>query len=308
AWLSVGRVLMGIASGSAFSAGSAWVKELSTAPGAGARRASIGMTIGFGLGPLVAGLLAQWGPAAFETPYVPQLVLAALALALIARTPETVPRRRSRILTADLLRLRGFSDRRFVGVVLPMAPWVFGAATIAMIYVPGLAASHVKSISLAFAGAAAVTTAMAGVVIQPFARRIAIAETDRDGGRPWLLILGLGLTIGGMLAEAAVASLGRLGVWQAVLALAVAVVVGFGYGVLLVFGLAEVQRLAPPEDLAAMTAVFQAFTYLGFAAPYLLSALKGVASPSMLLLGVTALGALTLAVTLRNARATAQSS
>src|SRR2546423_12550189 len=84
-----------------------------------------------------------------------------------------------------------------------MAPWVFGAATIAMIYVPGLAASHVKSISLAFAGAAAVTTAMAGVVIQPFARRIAIAETDRDGGRPWLLILGLGLTIGGMLAEAA---------------------------------------------------------------------------------------------------------
>jgi hypothetical protein len=84
--------------------------------------------------------------------------------------------------------------------------------------------------------------------------------------------------------------------------------VGFGYGVLLVFGLAEVQRLAPPEDLAAMTAVFQAFTYLGFAAPYLLSALKGVASPSMLLLGVTALGALTLAVTLRNARATAQSS
>ena len=38
---------------------------------------------------------------------------------------------------------------------------------------------------------------------------------------------------------------------------------GFGYGVLLVFGLAEVQRLAPPEDLAGMTAVFQAFTYVG---------------------------------------------
>ncbi|MFL6116050.1 MAG: MFS transporter [Catenulispora sp.] len=315
AWLSVGRVLMGVSSGAAFSAGSAWVKELSTAAarsgaaaGTGARRASIAMTIGFGLGPLVAGLLAQWGPAAFEAPYLPQLVLAALALALVARAPETVARRRSRILTADLLRLRGFSDRRFVGVVLPMAPWVFGAATIAMVYVPGLAARHVKGISLAFAGAVAVTTALAGVLVQPFARRVAAAETDRGGARPRLLLLGLGLTTGGTLAEAAVAALGRLGVWQAVLTLAVAVVMGFGYGVLLVFGLAEVQRLAPPADLAAMTAVFQAFSYLGFAAPYLLSALKGVTSPSMLLLVVAALGVLTLAVTLRNARATAQSS
>jgi len=86
----------------------------------------------------------------------------------------------------------------------------------------------------------------------------------------------------------------------------VAVVVGFGYGILMVFGLAEVQRLAPAEDLAGMTAVFQAFTYLGFAAPYLLSTLKGVASPGVLLLAVVALGVLTLAVTLRNARATAE--
>lgn len=309
AWLSTGRVLMGVASGAAFSAGSAWVKELSAANpagGAGARRASIAMTVGFGVGPLIAGVLAQWGPAAYETPYIPQLILAAASLVLLAGTPETVRRRRSGLLGGGLLRLRGFSDRRFVGVVLPMAPWVFGAATIAMVYLPGLTAGHVKSISLAYAGTAAAVTALSGVLIQPVARRIASAPGGGDHARPRLLTLGLVLVTGGTLADAGVAALSGLGAWQAVLALLAAVVMGLGYGVLLVFGLAEVQRLAPPEDLAGMTAVFQAFTYLGFAAPYLLSALKNVASPSTLLLVVAALGVLTMAVTLRNARVTAE--
>jgi hypothetical protein len=308
AWLSTGRVLMGVASGAAFSAGSAWVKELSAAnaaAGAGARRASIAMTAGFGVGPLVAGLLAQWGPAAYETPYIPQLILAALALAMLARTPETVPRRTSGILGGGLLRLRGFSDRRFVGVVLPMAPWVFGSATIAMVYVPGLAAGHVKSISLAFAGTAAMVTALAGVLVQPYARKVAGSAAGQNQARPRLLTLGLALVTGGTLAEAGVAALNRLGAGQALLTLATAAIMGSGYGVLMVFGLAEVQRLAPTADLAGMTAVFQAFTYLGFAAPYLLSALKNVAAPSTLLLVVAALGVLTSAVTLRNAHATA---
>ena len=308
AWLSVGRVLVGVASGAAFSAGSAWVKELSAAnpvAGAGARRASVAMTVGFGLGPLIAGALAQWGPAAYEIPYIPQLILSAVALAMLSRAPETVRRKPSGVLSGGLLRLRGFSERRFVGVVLPMAPWVFGAATIAMVYLPGLAAGHVKSISLAYAGATAMVTAMSGVLIQPAARKIAASAAGRNRARPRLLTLGLALVTGGTLADAGVAALNSLGAWQAVLTLAAAVIMGFGYGVLLVFGLAEVQRLAPPEDLAGMTAVFQAFSYLGFAAPYLLSALKNVASPSTLLLAVVGLGVLTLVVTLRNARATA---
>ena len=308
AWLSTGRVLMGVASGAAFSAGSAWVKELSAAnaaASAGARRASIAMTAGFGIGPLVAGILAQWGPAAYEIPYIPQLILATAALALLVSTPETVRRRRSGILGGGLLRLRGFSDRRFVGVVLPMAPWVFGSATIAMVYLPGLAAGHVKGVSLAFAGTAAMVTAMSGVLIQPLARRIAATPAGRDHTRPRLLTVGLALMTAGTLADAGVAALTGLGAWQAVLTLAAAVIMGFGYGVLLVFGLAEVQRLAPPEDLAGMTAVFQAFTYLGFAAPYLLSALKNAASPTTLLLAVAGLGVVTLVVTLRNAKATA---
>ena len=307
-WLFLGRVLMGVASGSAFSAGSAWIKELSAAPhsdapaGSGARRASMAMTVGFGLGPLTAGLLAQWGPAPMVLPYVPQLILGAFALWLARRVPETVQRWTSGVLGDGLLRLRGFADRRFVGVVLPLAPWVFGSATTAMVYLPGLAAGHVSGISLAFAGTAAMLTALSGVCVQPFARRFAAGSS---AARPRLLALGLGLVTVGTLASAGIAALDDIGGWQALLALANGVEMGCGYGVLMVFGLSEVQRLAPAEDLAGMTAVFQAFTYVGFALPYLLSSLKSLASPSELLLGVAVLAAMTLAFTLWQAGRTA---
>ena len=74
-WLFAGRLVAGIASGAAFSAGAAWLKELSP-EGAGARRATVAMTAGFAASPLVAGLLAQWAPDRMVVPYVPHLALA----------------------------------------------------------------------------------------------------------------------------------------------------------------------------------------------------------------------------------------
>jgi hypothetical protein len=132
----------------------------------------------------------------------------------------------------------------------------------------------------------ALCTAMSGVLIQPVAGRLA------QPGRPWLLVTSMALVTAGMAAEAGVADLGR-----AVLVLPAAVVLGCGYGCCLVYGLAEVQRIAKPAELAGLTAVFQAVTYLGFAGPYVLSMLRGYASPTVLLLSVAALAALTLAVT-----------
>ena len=66
ALLYVGRFVVGLGSGAAFSAGTAWLRELSLlAPGnadsaRAARRAAVAMTTGFAVGPLVSGLLAQW--------------------------------------------------------------------------------------------------------------------------------------------------------------------------------------------------------------------------------------------------------
>ncbi len=53
-WLYAGRLLTGVVSGTVFTIGTAWVKELSDGsdPGLGARRAGVALTAGFGVGPL----------------------------------------------------------------------------------------------------------------------------------------------------------------------------------------------------------------------------------------------------------------
>jgi predicted MFS family arabinose efflux permease len=308
-WLFAGRLIVGLGSGSAFSAGTAWIKELSAppyedpAPGAGARRASGAMTLGFALGPLVAGALAQWAPLPTVLPYLPQLAGAGAALVLIARTPETV-----RAGTAAAgesrwwrLRIRGTGQPRFLRVVLPVAPWVFMAVSVGFVYVPGLVAGHAWGIPIAFAAALAVAAAGGGVAVQPLARRLA----DRDDPRrPWLLVTGLALVTAGLLAEAGITAASALGPWQSVLALLASAELGCGYGITLVFGLTEVARLARPQDLAGLTGVFQVACYTGFAVPDILSLLQATAPPPVLLLGLAALAALTLAATTWQARHT----
>ena len=94
-WLYAGRLLTGVVSGTVFTIGTAWVKELSddAAPGTGARRAAIALTAGFGVGPLVAGTLAQWAPAPLLLPYLLHLLLTLVVLAVLPRAPETHPRK-----------------------------------------------------------------------------------------------------------------------------------------------------------------------------------------------------------------------
>ncbi len=306
-YLFAGRLIVGLGSGSAFSAGAAWIKELSAppyedpAPGAGARRASGAMTLGFALGPLVAGALAQWAPLPTILPYLPQLAGAGAALALAARTPETVHAGTARGGDSAWwrLRIRGLGQPRFWRVVLPLAPWVFIAVAVGFVYVPGLVANRASGIAIAFGAAAALAAAAGGVAVQPLARRLAA----RDGpSRTRLLVCGLTLVTVGLLAEAGITAASTLGPWQPVLALLASAELGCGYGITLVFGLTEVARLARPEDLAGLTGVFQVACYTGFAAPNVLSQLQSAASVPVLLLCVAALAALTLAVTTLQAR------
>src|SRR4029077_196921 len=94
ALLFAGRLLAGVSSGAMFSAGTAWLRELSAQgvlhSSRAARRTAVAMTAGFALGPLVAGLLAQWAPDAGTVPYLPHVALALAVLALLREAPETV--------------------------------------------------------------------------------------------------------------------------------------------------------------------------------------------------------------------------
>jgi predicted MFS family arabinose efflux permease len=267
--LFAGRLIAGIASGAAFSSGTAWVKELAPA-GTGARRLTIAMTAGFAAGPLVAGMLAQWAPLPTVLPYLPQLVLALIAIPLVLGTRETATGQRG-----IGLRLPALRDPRFRRVVVPLAPWVFGSASIALAYLPGLVSG-----SLVFAAVTATLTGLAGIAIQPLARRPDPLPLRRIA----LAIVVLGLLVSALAA----------GLAQPVLVVVSALVLGAGYGACLVCSLLEVQRIAGPAELAGLTAIYQAISYLGFAAPFVLAALAPLVAPSLLLLIVAALAALTL--------------
>jgi predicted MFS family arabinose efflux permease len=283
-WLFAGRLLAGVASGAAFSAGSAWLKELS--PGAaGARRATVSMTAGFAASPVAAGLLAQWAPAPMIVPYVPHLALAAMAIPLIAWQSESS----ARIPPAGG-RAAVLHDRRFRSVVAPLAPWVFGSAAIPLAYLPSLVQSRLGSRALVFGAFVATVTALAGIAVQSLARRL------DSGDGPRLLAAALGIVTTGLLVAAVAAATRSL----ALIVLA-AIVLGAGYGCCQVCGLLEVQRLAPPDRLAGMTAAYQALSYTGFALPFLLASIAGVVAPQAGLAVLAGLAAFTLLSTTRAA-------
>lgn len=278
-----GRLLAGVASGLTFGPGAAWLKELSADAGdaaAGPRRATLAMTTGFAAGPLVAGLLAQWLPAPAVTAYLPHLILGIAAVAAAMRTPDPGP--------APAVPAQVRSDPRtgavthFLLVLVPFAPWVFGSAAVALAYLPALVATKVAAHALLFSAIATSLTAVTGIVVLPLARRF------HRPGRAWLLLAAMMLVLAGI--ACAVWAAGRL---SPALVLLASAVLGCAYGAAQFAGLIEVQRLARPASLGTATAGYQVVSYLGFALPFVLSAVHSATGtdPAVLLLVVLAVAA-----------------
>jgi hypothetical protein len=287
--LFVGRVLVGIAIGIAMAVGSSWVKELSTAPfdptadaGAGARRASLWLTIGLGLGAGVAGVLAQWGPWPTALPYLVHVLVTLPVLVLLPRVPESRSRQQG-LRLVDTLRVPSASHRRFLRVIAPTAPWIFGSAGIAYAVTPQLMAGRTGTWGLAYATLLTVVTLGAGTLVQPFAKRLDSTATARA------ILVSLCLLAVGM-AVAALAAQTR-DPWLGVV---LAALLGGAYGVAVVSCLQEIQRIARPDELAGLTGVYYALSYLGFLLPSVLAVLSGVLSYPVMLLGLTALALVSL--------------
>jgi hypothetical protein len=83
---------------------------------------------------------------------------------------------------------------------------------------------------------------------------------------------------------------------------AAALVLGCGYGICLVVGLREVERLAGPDELGGLIAVYYSLTYLGLAIPFLLALAAPYTGYPTALLIVGAAAVLTLASVLGRSR------
>lgn len=303
ALLVAGRILSGIGLGLGMAVGGSWLKELSVAPwdpaarpGAGARRAAMSLTAGFGIGAGLAGVLAQWAPWPSQLAYLLHIALALGAGLAMSAAPESRPAtaKSQRSPLVDDLKIPAAGHRRFWLVVAPVAPWVFGAASLAYAVLPALMVDRSGGLPVAFSALLCVVALTCGFAIQALGRRIDDPRSARA------VIVALAILVVAMVVGALAAD--RLTVPLAVLA---AAVLGCGYGMALVSGLQEIQRIATPDDLAGLTAVFYSLTYLGFAVPALLALVvqtwPAVGYPA-LFLGGAAVAAVSLALVTRNGR------
>jgi MFS family permease len=258
--LFAARFLQGVVSGVVFSVGSAWVAELSLASGegAGGRRAAFAMTAGFSLGPLTSGLLGAFGPAPTVLPYLVHTALVAVGLAFAVRLPETV----------DLhahVRSGGKADPK-VPLIRPGDGWlvvtVLAPVAVCVYAFPSSVISAVPLLVDLPYGGVAVTGVLAGITL---GAGTVVAGLQRRFGR-WTAVVGAALGTAGFAAAAAFATTA----WVPWL-VACAPLLGAGGGLCLAAGLTLTARLAAPTRRGALTSLFLACAYVGFAAPFVMA-------------------------------------
>ncbi|MFC0581586.1 MFS transporter [Micrococcoides hystricis] len=288
--LFVGRFLAGIATGVAMAAGSSWVKELSQPPwderaghNSGARRASLFTTAGFWLGPVVSGLLANYAPAPEILPYLFHIVLCLPLMLLLAKVPDVVASAPAAT-TPNIASHYAYPDggRRFWRVVAPGAPWVFGSGTLGFAVVPALLTGLGDHVLL-YSTAAVALTLGAGVAVQALARRV---DSERSAAAT---LTAISTTVVGLLI-ALMTALTQFA-WLGLLA---STLLGAGYGLILVAGLSETQRLSSSRALGRNSGQFYVLAYAGFLAPTIWAFAAQWFEPLQLLLAVLGLGVVSL--------------
>lgn len=274
--IALGRVLCGMALGLVMAVGSTWITELITRaggdPASGARKASLCLTAGFLVGAGIASVLAQWGPWPTHTAYILHMLLTLLTAVWLLHTPETRQPSQGDVKTTilelrvrdmlEMLHIPAVAHKRFLRVVVPVAPWVFGCAGAAYALLPQLLSDSAGDAPIAFSGLMTVITLGCGVAVQMLGRLVDTHKSARASALSMFVI-----TVGAIFGAFAAHSL------SLPLGIAAAATMGAGYGLALVAGLSEVQRIAGERELAGLTAVYYSISYTGFFIPMAFSAL-----------------------------------
>jgi hypothetical protein len=113
------------------------------------------------------------------------------------------------------------------------------------------------------------------------------------------ILVGMSLMVAGVLSAVATAV-----ALSPVLALVTGVVLGAAYGITVVAGLVEIQRIALPTDLAGITGVYYSLTYVGFLLPVVFASLSDFFSYPLMLSLLAAICAGCLALTAEGLRRT----
>jgi MFS family permease len=171
-WLYFGRVLSGIAAGLASGAAAAWLSDLDDDKSRAAMVAAAANAFGFGLGPIVAGALAQYTGAPLAAPFYAYLPIVIIVALLVTRGCETVPDAQARI-ELGLLRPRvgvpAEIRERFVAPAIA----VFGTFSIVGFYgalIPTILAQSLRQSHPIVGGAVVAELAVLAGIIAVLAR------------------------------------------------------------------------------------------------------------------------------------------
>lgn len=272
------RFLQGAGAGAVFSVGSAWLVEASWRAGrkSGARTAAVTMTGGFAIGPVVAGLIGQWGPWPLALPYLLHAGFLGMTVAVACSADETLP---SRTVVPRAERPGPFRPgtlRASALVIAPLAVCVYAFPASAVAGVPVLIGFPVAPVAL--------TGLLAGITLGTGALAAPLQARLRSRTAPAAALCGAA----GFAATALAAAVPSL----LPLAIPAACVLGAGGGLALTSGIARLPQVASEGRLGTVSAAFYAVAYLGFGLPVLLAALSAVLDVTLWLAVLAALCAL----------------
>jgi len=290
--LIIGRIISGVSIGMLTATATAYLSELhaTARPGAPRTRAEIMAAAaslgGLGLGPLIAGFLAQYAGAPLVVPYLVFEVLMLVGCAFLLVTPETVrppeqrhPYRPQRVAVPAASRGTFFA----AGAATAVAFALFGLFTS---LAPSFLAGPLNDRSHALAGVATCIVFGAAALAQIGTSRISLRRQ-----------LGLGLSV--LTAGLIVVT---VAIWNPSLPLLLAggALGGAGAGAVFKGGISTVLQIAPEHARGEALAGLFLAAYLGLAVPVIaLGFATQALSPRTALLGFSALLAVVIAVVAR---------
>lgn len=255
--LSIGRTLIGVASGMITTAGTTGLLQLE--PG-GPRRAALvaSMTTmaGFGAGPLVAGLVAQFAPAPLVAPYVVVIVpIIVILLGLCFVRADASLRVGGRL---SLMPKLGFphDGARPGFLVASFATFsAFALFSLLAALAPSFLGTLLPWHGPAVSGTAIGAVLLCSALVQLPARRLPPQRC---------LPLALCVMTAGVLLLAAAMEVGGASLFTAAI-----LTIGVGHGLIFMSGLVVINTIARQEHHAGILATFLSIAYLGTIAPIL---------------------------------------
>ncbi|MVW80217.1 MFS transporter [Bordetella sp. 02P26C-1] len=259
--LCFGRIIVGVASSIVTTSANAGMMRLAP-PGQTQRAAVMSgflLAVGFGLGPLVGGIMGQWAPAPLRTTYIPTLVLGLVAIAgiLRLRLPDSAQvHKRLPVGLRDILpklTLPQPSDIKAFALTscLPfLAFGVFGLyAAMSPLFLDELVAWHGPVVS----GTAIASILLASATTQMLSRRLRVHLCGMLGLLS--LVVSNALLMTNLWASSGV--LFALGV----------LFTATGHGWCMLAGMSMINRIATAENRAGLLATYLVIGYIGSMVP-----------------------------------------